>query len=60
MFKYRVFSSNEDYYFNESHIQSQGQFVPFNIESAFQEMTNFRNQHNSWEQARLQLIGGMQ
>lgn len=59
MFKYRVFSSNEDYYFNESHIQSQGQFVPFDINAALQEVTNFRNQHNSWEQARMQAIGGL-
>ena len=59
MFKYRIISSNEDYYFNESHVQSQGQFLPFDINAAHQEMTNFRNQHNSWEQARLQTIGAM-
>ena len=59
MFKYRVSSSNEDFYFNESHIQSQGQYHSFSFENAMQELTKFRNNHNSWEQVRAQMIQGM-
>ena len=59
-FKYRVQSSNEDFYFNESHIQSYDQFLPFSFEKACEEMAAFRNQLNQWEMARVQAIGGSQ
>ena len=62
MFKYRVQSSNSEFYFNENHIQSQTQYQPFGIEKACQEMTNFRNQLNIWEQVRAKMIqqGGLE
>ena len=58
MFKYRVQSSNADFYFNESHIQSYDQYQPFNIEVACKEMVNFRNQLNIWENARREAVQG--
>jgi len=47
---------NKDFYFNESHKKSQGSNQAFSPQDAFNEMLNFRNQINEWEQARLKSI----
>ncbi len=51
-FGYRVQNSEEDYYFNESHLPSQDKYQRFNMEMAVKELTNLRNQWNSWEEIR--------
>ena len=52
----RCENSDKNCYFNESHIQSYTANTPFSLEDACNEMTNFRNQINQWEQARGQMI----
>lgn len=48
-FKYKVINSENDVYFNESHLTSMDKFEPFSFEMACVEMTRFRNQINEWE-----------
>ena len=55
-FMMRCENSDKNCYFNESHIQSYTANTPFSLEDACNEMTNFRNQINQWEQARGQMI----
>lgn len=55
-FGYRCENLTKDCYFNESHIQSYSGNVAFSIDQACQEMVNFRNQINKWEEARLQMM----
>mgnify|MGYP003111588163 CR=1 FL=1 len=55
-FKYRVVGTDEDIYFNDSHLQSVGKYKPFSFEEACKEMANFRNQINEWETMRGSLI----
>ena len=57
-FKYRVVNSDDDFYFNESHLPSMDKYQPFSFEQACQEMTNFRNQINDWENIRSQVNAG--
>lgn len=47
---------DKDFYFNESHVQSMNGLRRYTIEQACEEMGNFRNQLNQWEEARLQII----
>jgi glycosyltransferase involved in cell wall biosynthesis len=53
---YRCDNVDANCYFNESHIQSYNKFKAFSIEEAGKELLNFRNQLNSWEQARYQKV----
>ena len=55
-FGFKCDNANKDFYFNESHVKSQGSNSTFSPENALQEMIGFRNQINQWEQARLNLI----
>tara|TARA_Y100000401_G_scaffold117571_1_gene127249 strand:+ start:12750 stop:14396 length:1647 start_codon:yes stop_codon:yes gene_type:complete len=55
-YNYRLHNSNEDFYFNESHIQDMDRYEPFNINKAVEEMIKFRGQMNDWENLRLQMI----
>ena len=52
-FRYRCENVNKDFYFNESHQQSFNSNIPFSFEEACEEMSNFRNQLNEWEQGRI-------
>jgi glycosyltransferase involved in cell wall biosynthesis len=56
-FGYRCENMNKEFYFNESHVKTQKSNSPFSPEDALKEMLNFRNQINSWEEARLKKIG---
>jgi hypothetical protein len=51
-FGYRVHNSEEDYYFNESHLPKQEKYKKFNFADAVKELTNLRNQWNQWEKLR--------
>ena len=53
---YRCDNIDSDFYFNESHIQSQNTYKSFSIEEAFKELTHYRMQINKWEQARQERI----
>jgi hypothetical protein len=53
-FGYRCENLEQDFYFNESHIQSYTSVKPFSVDEAMKEMTNFRLQMNHWEKARLE------
>lgn len=55
-FGYKCENMNKDFYFNESHKQSQNSNTSFSPQDALTEMLNFRNQINEWEQARIDLI----
>jgi len=55
-FGYKCENITKDFYFNESHIQSYTGNTPFSLEQACQEMVNFRNQINQWEQSRAQMM----
>ena len=55
-FNYRLHNSSEDFYFNESHIQTMDRYHPFNIDEALKELILFRNQINDWENLRMQVI----
>lgn len=57
-FGFKCENMSKDFYYNESHIKSQGSNVPFSPQAALEEMTNFRNQINQWEQARLNMMKG--
>lgn len=57
-FGFKCENMTKDFYYNESHIKSQGSNVPFSPQAALEEMTNFRNQINQWEQARLNMMKG--
>ena len=56
-FKYRIANSDDEFYFNESHLPSMDKYQPFSIGQACQEMTHFRNQINEWEIMRGNLNG---
>ena len=55
-FGYRCENLTKDFYFSESHVQSYSGNTPFSVDQACQEMINFRNQINRWEEARLQMM----
>jgi len=55
-FGYRCENMDKGFYFNESHIKNQNSNSPFSIEQACEEMVNFRNQLNNWENIRIQKI----
>lgn len=55
-FGYRCENMDKQFYFNESHVKSQTSNTPFSIEQACEEMANFRNQLNNWENIRVQKI----
>ena len=48
-FGYRVHNSEDDYYFHESHMPQVDKYQKFNMEMAVKELTNLRNQWNTWE-----------
>ena len=52
-FGFKCENMSKDFYFNEAHVKAQGSNVPFSPNDALQEMTNFRNQINQWEEARV-------
>jgi glycosyltransferase involved in cell wall biosynthesis len=52
-FGYKCENMEKDFYFNESHKQSQSSNKTFSKYDALNEMLKFRNQINEWEQARL-------
>lgn len=56
-FGYRVQNSEEDYYFNESHLTQGNRYHNFNFADAAKEFTKLRNQWNEWEQLRGELNG---
>tara|TARA_B100000676_G_scaffold141614_1_gene140294 strand:- start:62757 stop:64397 length:1641 start_codon:yes stop_codon:yes gene_type:complete len=58
-YKYRVRNLDDNFYFNESHLGSMDKYESFSFEAACNEMINFRNQINEWEQLRGQMIGAM-
>lgn len=51
-FGFRCDNVSKDFYFNESHLKSQNSNNPFSPQDAMNEMINFRNQINQWENAR--------
>jgi len=51
-FGYRVQNSEEDYYFNESHLPMQEKYQKFNMEMAVKELTSLRVVWNEYEQLR--------
>lgn len=55
-FGYKCENMSKDFYFNEAHVKAHGSNAPFSPQNALEEMVNFRNQINQWEQARLDLI----
>ena len=55
-FGYRCENMDKQFYFNESHIKNQNNNTPFSIEQACEEMANFRNQLNVWENNRVHKI----
>ena len=55
-FGFKCENMSKDFYFNESHVKSQGSNVPFSPENTLGEMINFRNQINQWEEARLNIM----
>lgn len=55
-FGYRCENMDKGFYFNESHLKGQNSNSPFSLEQACEEMVNFRNQLNNWEQIRMQKI----
>ncbi len=55
-FGYRCENMDKGFYFNESHIKNQSSNSPFSLDQACEEMANFRNQLNNWEQVRMQKI----
>ena len=58
-FSYKCENLNKDFYFNESHKQSQSGNVPFSIDDAYKELKFFRGQINEWEKARYEKISSM-
>lgn len=55
-FGYKCENMDKQFYFNESHIKNQNSNTPFSIEQACEEMANFRNQMNVWENNRVHKI----
>jgi hypothetical protein len=53
---YRCDNVEPDFYFNESHVQAYNSYKSFSIEDAFKELYNYRQQINTWEEARLRKI----
>ena len=53
-FGYRCENLEQDFYFNESHVQSYNGNKPFSVDDAIREMSNFRRQMNHWEMARIE------
>tara|TARA_Y100001938_G_C8088674_1_gene433677 strand:- start:2153 stop:2920 length:768 start_codon:yes stop_codon:yes gene_type:complete len=51
-FGYRCENLDKDFYFSESHVQSQHGNQAFSIDDAVREMAHFRRQINEWEQQR--------
>jgi len=58
-FSYKCENLNKDFYFNESHQQSQTGNTPFSIDDAYNELKFFREQINEWEKARYEKISSM-
>jgi hypothetical protein len=58
-FSYKCENLNKDFYFNESHKQSQTGNTPFSIDDAYNELKFFREQINEWEKARYEKISSM-
>ena len=58
-FGYRVRNSEDDYYFNESHMPAVDKYEKFNFVAAVNELTRFRNQWNQWEKLRSEYIAGL-
>jgi len=56
-FGYRVNPSEEDYYFNESHLPDQNKYQPYNMEGVVKDFTNMRNHWNQLEIQRGQING---
>lgn len=54
-FGYRVQNSEEDYYFNESHLPNADKYQKFGFADAARDFINLRNQWNEWEQLRGEL-----
>ena len=54
-FGYRVKNSEEDYYFNESHVPSMDKYEDYSIEGAYKDLSALRNQWNQWEKLRSSL-----
>lgn len=54
-FGYRVKNSEEDYYFNESHVPNMDIYEDYNIEGAYKDFSNLRQQWNEWETLRRNL-----
>ncbi len=53
-FGYRVKNSEEDYYFNESHVPSMDRYEDYSIEDAHKDFSALRGQWNDWETIRRQ------
>jgi glycosyltransferase involved in cell wall biosynthesis len=56
-FGYRVHNSEEDYYFNESHIPNTEKYQKFDYADAAKDFTALRNQWNEWEKLRGEING---
>lgn len=56
-FGVRVKSQDPDFYFNESHINSQDKFEVFNLRKAYEDMVALRNNINQYEVARGKFLG---
>ena len=54
-FGYRCENMNKEFYFNESHTKQQASNASFSPQDAMNEMINFRNQINQWEEARIKV-----
>lgn len=54
-FGYRVAPSEEDYYFNESHLPSQNKYQPYNMEGVVKDLTSMRKMWNELEIQRGQI-----
>ena len=51
-FGYRVKNSEEDYYFNESHVPNMDRYEDYRIEDAYKDFSNLRQSWNQWEELR--------
>jgi len=58
-FGYRCENVQKDFYFNESHVQTQQGNQAFSIDEAIKELAFFRGQINEWEQARYETVSSM-
>lgn len=54
-FGYRVKNSEEDYYFNESHVPNMDKYEDYNVVDAYEDFKALRNQWNEWETLRRNL-----